>query len=143
MRAQLAGIVDDSANMALNSRRVISGCVVAALATGIVGGTLVVYAQWQNRHQPARVEAAVRATFPQFCARRGERLSLERDTLQWPWQFDRWTVACQPSPFPWREAVMVVNLSTCTAEPSLMATDEGHLYYGDIYGHGQKLLSCP
>lgn len=133
----------NSPRTVLTKRLVIRTCAVAALVVGIVGGALVVYDRWQDRRQQARAEVAVQATFPQFCAQLGERLSLERDILQWPWQHDRWTVACQPNPFRWREAVMVVDLSTCTAEPPMMATDEGHQFYGDLYGSGQKLLACP
>jgi len=122
---------------------VVGTFVVIALAAAVVWGALAIYGRWQSTRQQARVEIAVRATFPQFCAQPGEHLWLERDLLQWPWQFQRWTVACRPSPFPWREVVMVINLSTCTVEPPIMGTDEGHRFYGDLYKNSPKLSACP
>ena len=106
-------------------------------------GLFVIYGMWQSARQPTRVEAAVRASFPDFCVQPSQQLRVEKEQFQFPWQYNRWNVYCEPSPLPWRDAAMTVDVVTCVAEAPQVASFEWSQTYGSLLVSGQKLAVCP
>jgi hypothetical protein len=95
----------------------------------------------------SRLEQAVRASFPTFCAQSGEKMRLEwvPPFYAAAGEFDHWVVFCEPGPVSWGQAAMEIDVSSCTVdspEDNRYGMDWGSTY-GTLFDQGQRMPVCP
>ena len=128
-------------------RRIIIGC--GMLLTLCCLSALVYLGVGMQRGLSAqkRIEKAVRASFPGFCAAAGNTLVVERTAFDPLPIFNEavWDVSCEPqrSSMPWPGPAMTVNMLTCVASVPPTASLDWYPIYGSLFKAGQPLPVCP
>lgn len=127
-------------------KRLLLGSGLIIILVGAVSLAVVAYLSGQSATLPGRIEQAVRASFPTFCAQSGEKMRLERVPFDAAaGQFDHWVVFCEPGPFTWKQAAMEIDVSSCTVDSpgdNRYGMDWGSTY-GTLFVQGQKMSVCP
>jgi hypothetical protein len=133
---------------AQNRRRLVLGCAGGLLACLALTGALWGWNEWRITSLRQRVERAVRASFPAFCAAPGEQLvvnnalvrsspTLVKDAM--------WDVSCQPGQgrLAWPWPAMTVNVVTCEVTTPMDISLKWYEVYGGLYRNGQPMPVCP
>jgi hypothetical protein len=95
---------------------------------------------WPHPGRAARVEAAVRASFPGFCSEWRDTLVVTPNRFAAP---TVWDVTCIGGLTAGRVTAMSVNVATCEARPPLVATPDWRRVYRALFGAGHRMGVCP
>jgi hypothetical protein len=119
------------------SRRVIIGCMT------LIGSLCLMLSIpiFSLARSGSRVEAAVRASFPEFCSEWRDKIVVKPSPVG---AFTTWNVGCKSGFMPGpAKMVMAVNLLTCVSQPLPILSLKLDRLYDLLIGSGQKMRVCP
>jgi hypothetical protein len=118
-------------------------CVVALVLCGLVILSINLFAGWQRPIVASRVERAVRASFPGFCAASEEQVTVQPSSIPMSLIPNRyWDIRCEPGAWMTGPA-MTIDVRTCSVLVPQYGIPEWHQSYGSMYENGQRLMVCP